>query len=284
MVVRRGCLLLCVLTLGCHALPGFEPEGDPAAARGLWEQGQDALRKGEPERAIGLYEQSLSADPAFTRSHMSLAAAHLEAGHDKEACEHLARYLQAHPEHTLIRSHYAELLLRLRRPRAARCEFERFSAEAQDSDDAVQRHLVHAHTRLMEIAEGERDEYAIRLNRALGLYWLARQRAAVKSPRDDLPAEGLLWRAAGELDHALRERPGEARPCWYLYAVWSLLGQKQVAHHWLRRASDAAPYSSPLTPAEWRSLTLACYAAEDRPRRLSVGAATVRERSALPAR
>ncbi len=267
MAVRGGCLLFCVLTLGCHTLPGFEPEGDPAAARELWQQGQDAMRKGEPERAIGFYEKSLDADPAFTRSHMSLAAAHLEAGHDQQACEHLARYLEAHPEHTLIRSHYAELLLRLHRPREARREFERFSAEAQDSDDAVQRHLVHAHTRLMEIAEGERDEYAVRLNRALGLYWLARQRAAVKGKRDELPAEGLLWRAAGELEHALRERPGEARPCWYLFAIWSQLGQKQAAQGWLRRAAEAAPYTSPLTAAEWRSLTLACHATEDPPRR-----------------
>jgi tetratricopeptide (TPR) repeat protein len=267
MVVRHGWLLLCLLVLGCHVFSGFEPEGDPAAARGLWEQGQQAMRKGEPERAIGFYEQSLAADPAFTRSHMSLAAAHLEAGHDEAACDHLGRYLEAHPEHTLVRSHYAELLLRLHRQRDARRQFERFSADAQDGDEALTRHLVHAHTRLMEIAEAQEDEYGTRLNRALGLYWLARQRAAVKGKRDDLPAEGLLWRSAGELDHALRQRPGEARPCWYLYAVWSQLGQKQVAQRWLRRASEAAPYSSSLTSAEWRSLTLACHADDDRPRR-----------------
>jgi Tfp pilus assembly protein PilF len=261
MRVRGDWLLLCLLSVGCHTFPGLEPQGDPTAARALWEQGQEAMRQNQPERAIGLYEQSLAADPAFTRTHMSLAAAHLEAGHDELACDHLSRYLEAHPEHTLVRSHYAELLLRLHRSQAAWREFERFTAEAQD-DDNLTHHLVHAHTRLMEIAEGDGDEYGSCLNRGLGLYWLARQRAALKEQRDELPAEALLCRAASELDHALRARPDEARPSWYLHVIWAQLGQKRVAHRYLRRASEAAPYSA-LTPAERRSLILARRATAD---------------------
>jgi tetratricopeptide (TPR) repeat protein len=261
MNVRRGWLLWFLGLLG-QAFVAFDVEGDPPDARAFWQQGQEAMRQGQPKRAIGFYERSLAADPAFTRCHMSLAAAHLEAGHDEAACEHLRRYLAAHPEHVAVRGHYAELLLRLHRRREARSEFERFTADAQDAGDGFTRHLVHAHTRLMEIAEGEDDEYGIRLNRGLGLYWLARERTTLTDPGGELPAEGLLCRAARELDRARRERPGEARPCWYLYAVWSQLAQKQLALRWLRRAAEAAPFSH-LTPAEGRSLGLACRAAAD---------------------
>jgi tetratricopeptide (TPR) repeat protein len=262
MRLRRGWLLLWFFSLGCHSLVGFEIDPDTEEAARLWRQGQEAMQQGRPERAIGFYEQSLAADPGFSRSHMSLAAAHLETGDDKAACEHLGRYVAANPEHALIRAHYAELLLRLGRRREARREFERFTADAQDGAERLARHLVHAHTRLMELAEGEEDNYAAQLHRGLGLYWLARERAAVKGADDRLAPEGLLCRAAGELARAHRERPGEARPCWYLHAAWSQLAQKHIALRWLRRAADAAPFSD-LTPAERRSLELACRTAEE---------------------
>jgi tetratricopeptide (TPR) repeat protein len=263
MILRRGWLLLWFFSLGCHSFVGFELDADGAAAPRLWQQGQEAMRQGQAERAIGFYERSLAADPAFSRSHMSLAAAYLEAGDDRAACDHLGRYVAANPEHALIRSHYAELLLRLHRCREARREFERFAADAQDGAEALGRHLVHAHTRLMELGEEEGDEYATRLHRGLGLYWLARERSALKGADDRLAPEGLLCRAARELARAHRERPEEARPCWYLYAVWSRLAQRQIALRWLRRAADAA-FGSDLAPAERRSLELACRAAEGR--------------------
>jgi tetratricopeptide (TPR) repeat protein len=261
MSARRG-WLLWFFGLGCYAFLTPDADGDPPAARGLWQQGQDAMRQGQAQRAIGFYEQSLAADPAFTRCHMSLAAAYLESGRDEAACVHLGKYLAAHPEHVLMHAHHAELLLRLHRGREARRAFERFTADAQDAGAQFTRHLVHAHTRLMEIAEGEEDEYGIRLHRGLGLYWLARERTTLKDADGELPAEGLLFRAARELDRAHRERPGAARPCWYLYAVWSQLAQKQLALRWLRRAAAAAPFTD-LTPAEIRSLDLACRAAAD---------------------
>ena len=64
-----------------------------------------------------------------------------------------------------------------------------------------------------------------------------------------MSAESLLCKAAGELILARRERPDEARPCWYLFEVWSQLAQRQPAARWLRAAEDAAPFSY-LTPAE----------------------------------
>ena len=75
-------------------------------------------------------------------------------------------------------------------------------------------------------------------------------------PEGELPVEGLLCKAAGELTLARLERPDEARPCWYLYEVWSHLAQRQSALRWLREADAAAPFSY-LTPNEQRRLSLA---------------------------
>jgi hypothetical protein len=258
----RCWLVFWFLGLGCHSALAWQTDHDTAAAK-LWDEGQKAMRDGQPARAIGFYEKSLAADPGRTRNHLSLAAAHMEAGDEQAACRHLGVYVGAHPEHTLMRSHYAELLLRLHREREARRQFERFCADAQEKPGEFSRHLIHTHTRLMEIARSGEDEYGQRLHRGLGLYWLSRERTALDPGEEQLPAEGLLYKAAAELQAAWRLRR-EARPSWYLYSVWSALGQRQAAQTWLRRAREAAPFSD-LSAAEQRGLVLADLAAASRP-------------------
>src|SRR5262249_33074183 len=170
---------------------------------------------------------------------------------------HLRQYVAAHPGELLVRAHLAELLLRLKRLSEARAEFEHLIAGAQGDQALSGRHLVHYHSRLMEIAEQTEDEYAEHLHRCIGLYLLACQRAGLAEPDGDLPAEGLLCKAAGELNLARLEHPDEARPCWYLYAVWSKLGQQQPALRCLRAADEASPFTY-LTPVEKYDLRLAC--------------------------
>lgn len=245
---------------GAHASRPPEtaaPSHPSPSARQLWEKGQLALRQGRPDEAIACYRQSLAADPRLLRVHLSLAAACLEKGDKDAAGAHLGQYLQAHPEHLLVRAQYAELLHRLRRPAEARQQFQRFVADAQDHGEPAHRYLIHSHTRLMEIAEEEASDYDLYLNRGIGLLLLARQRLELPEPDGELSAEGLLCKAAEELTLACQERPGEARPCWYLYEVWSALGQRQPALRRLRQAESAAPFSY-LTPAEQGRLTLAC--------------------------
>jgi len=255
--MSRSCLpLFCLFCVGCQALVALEPESGSAAAA-LWEQGQAAMRVGQPEKAVESYEQSLATDAAFTRNHLSLAAAYLEMGKDTEACVHLAKYVAAHPEHGIVRMHYAELLVRLHRAKEGRAEYEQFIADLQDQEDESVHGMIHCHSRLMELAEAEEDDYAAHLHRGIGLYLLARERIALAAAAGDLSAEGLLCKAAGELSMARTLRPAEARPCWYLYAVWSRLAQQQPARRCLREAGAAAPFTF-LTPAEQRSLQLAC--------------------------
>src|SRR5262249_10496521 len=148
----------------------------------------------------------------------SLAAAHLGEGRDGEAAEHLAAYVRAEPGHVTVRGHYAELLLRLGRPEAAREQFERLVADCQEDDGLAEVHLIPGHSRLMEIAEAHEDEYGEHLHRGIGLYLLARRRAALAGVPGGPSPEALLCKAAGELTLARLRRPDEARPCWYLYA------------------------------------------------------------------
>jgi tetratricopeptide (TPR) repeat protein len=261
MADRLVWLLLPLAVAGCSSLPSVELPADPAvepsAARLLWEQGQDAMRRGQPDKAIACYEQSLAADPSLTQAHLSLAATFLEVGNDAAACPHLGVYVEARPEEYLMRAHYAELLYRLNKPAEAREQFTQFMAQAQEQGESAASSLIHCHSRLMEIAAKEDDAYGEHLNRGIGLLLLARARATVTDPDDAEDGEGLLCKAAGELTLAGMEQPDEARPCWYLFEVWSQLSQRQPAERWLRRADNAAPFSS-LTPAEQRGLQLAC--------------------------
>jgi tetratricopeptide (TPR) repeat protein len=256
MAMRHGWLLLGLLGLGCHGVLPAEPDAEQPQAKELWQQGQTALRQGRTDESIALYQQSLAADPSLTRNHLSLAAAYLEKGQDALACTHLAEYVKAHPEHVSMRVHLAELLLRLHRADEARAEFERTIADAQDQPEERGRHLFHCHSRLVDIAEETGDEYGEYLNRGIALYVLARERATLPDPDGELSTQALLCKAAGQLGLAGQQRPEEARPCWYLYEVWSQLAQREMALRWLREADDAAPFSY-LTPAEQRSLELA---------------------------
>jgi tetratricopeptide (TPR) repeat protein len=215
------------------------------------------MAEGQPEQAIADFQESLRQDPTLARNHLSLAAAYLAQGNDAEAEPHLGRYLDAQPDHLVVRMNYADLLLRLGRPRDARNQLERFIADVQDHDTLARQHLVPSHSRIMEIAQGYEDHYGEHLNRGIGLYLLACRRAELPDEDGPLTVEGLLCKAAAELTLARLDRPNEARPYWYLHEVWEQLSQQQPALRCLRQAARTAPFSY-LTPAESRKLHLAC--------------------------
>jgi tetratricopeptide (TPR) repeat protein len=248
-----GCgLLWCV----CPVLAG-QQEDEAPAAESLWEQGQKAMHRGHPEQAVVCYQQSLEKSPALTCNHLSLAAALLELGKTEAACIQLGKYVAANAGDIDIRLQYAELLARLHQDREARAQFERCVRDAQEqAGEAAAAHLIHCHSRLMEIAEAAEDSYEEHLNRGIGLYLLARQATGVAEAEGEVSSESLYCKAAGELTLARRERPEEARPLWYLYGVWSRLAQRPPAQSCLNDAKEAAPFSY-LTPVEQRGLHLA---------------------------
>ncbi len=97
MPARSRVLCLLLACAGCQGLPFAAPAADPAEARRRWEEGQAAMQRQEPDRAIACYHASLAADPGMVQNHLSLAAAHLQQGDAAAACAHLARYVEAHP-------------------------------------------------------------------------------------------------------------------------------------------------------------------------------------------
>jgi len=196
-------------------------------AIGLWEKGQKAIMDGQPDAAVRLYKQSLAADPALHRNHLSLAAAYLEMGKDDLAAAAMERYLDHQPDHLSVRQHYGELLIRSGRIPEARMQIDRFLSEAQKQGqgEAI---LLHAHSRLLEIAEGQDDSYEEHFHRGVGLYYLAGQPVAPGTEADNLP-ENLLCKAALQLNQAVRLQPHQPRPRFYLNLVWSKLGQTQPA-------------------------------------------------------
>jgi hypothetical protein len=215
------------------------------------------MRDGYTDQAIACYEQSLAEDPRFAANHLSLAAAYLEKGEQARACPHLAQYLDACPDELRVRGHYAELLYRLKNYSEARIQYNRFVREAQEESGLAAQNLLHCHSRLMLIALEQDDPYAEHLHRGIGLLHLARARASLEDADGGPAREGLLCKAAAELILARQQQPDEARPSWYLYEVWSQLAQRQPALRSLHEADTAAPFSY-LTPAEQRSLELAC--------------------------
>jgi tetratricopeptide (TPR) repeat protein len=249
------CCVLIILIVSAPSLFSAEPA---LSSPGLdaWQKGQKALLEGHSQEAIECFQQSLKLEPSLTRSHLSLAAAYLAQAQEEQAAEQLNEYLQAQPEHYLVRGQYAEVLWRLDRLADAREQFERFEADLQDHESQARDQLVNCQGRLMNIAERSDDEYGRHLHRGIALYWLARQRAEIIDGPEELSTESLLCQSASELVLARHEGPEEARPCWYLHEVWSQLGQRQPAQRWLRAAEKAALLSY-LTPAEQRRLHFA---------------------------
>lgn len=250
---RLALLALVGCTLSCQTL--VVPPAENPAAR-LWDKGQEAMKAGQVQEAVTCYQMSLAADPDFSRNHLSLAAALLERGDEEGATLHLERYLAANPDHLAVRGHYAELLRKQGRLGEARTEYNRFDADAQELGPDGRGHLIHCHSRLMEIAEQRDDEYAEHLHRGIGLYHLACERpGATDEQRQEV--ESLLCKAAGELTMARLHRPAEGRASLYLYEVWARLGQSRPARRALREADEAAPFSA-LTPHEQGRLQTAC--------------------------
>ncbi len=254
----RQLAILCLICLGCQSMTANDqpaPAPREEQAQALWQQGQQAMQAGEPEQAIALYEQSLAENGRLQQNHLSLAAALLEKGDDSAACEHLQLYLQVHPEHKNARFYHAELLAKLGRHAAAHGEFELAVRQEQEASAPDLKHLVHCHSRLLEIGEELGEDYLVHLHRGIGMLLLAQQCAAL----DDAAAattEALLCKAIAALQRARSLRPEEARPCWYLHAAWRQLAQPQPARRWLVAARRHAPFSE-LTPAEARDLWLA---------------------------
>ncbi|MBX9583456.1 MAG: hypothetical protein K2X87_24410 [Gemmataceae bacterium] len=143
----------------------------------------------------------------------------------------------------MFRAQLAELLLTLDRPAEARAEFERFVADAQAAGGPPGKHLVHCHTRLMEIGRRADDRFAERFHKGVGLLRLS----ADLGP--DESAEGALCQALKALTEAKDLRPADPRVHLYLADAYGMTGNRRAAEVARAVARDRAAPGS-LTPAE----------------------------------
>jgi hypothetical protein len=227
------------------APPPAVPRVEPTVSRGQKEE--------EPPVEIRVAAKS----PDTTHQHLVLAVNLLEAGEEESATEHLKQYVTQRPDQWAARAQLGELLFRREKFVESRLQFELFVALAQEKPESIFRTLIHCHSRLVEIAEIQEDDYQEHLNRGIGLYLLACRRATEPDPEGEHSATSLFCRAAAALQEAREEQPEEARPHFYLYQVWKHLGQHSAAARALA-AADAFALLSRLTPAERRDLQLAC--------------------------
>jgi tetratricopeptide (TPR) repeat protein len=186
---------------------------------------------------------------AVTVDSLTRAAECLERGDDAGALPHLRAHVRAHPGAVMIRAHLAEVLYRLGKSAEARTQFERVVADAQPLTGGARKHLVHWHTRIMEIAQAANDEYAESLNRGIGLMLLVRRWDAEPGRRDEAAAERTLVKALAALRAARAARPGDARANLYIADALERLGQVSAARA-ARRAAKAALPDAGVTATE----------------------------------
>jgi tetratricopeptide (TPR) repeat protein len=222
-----------------------------------WRAGQKSLDAGDPVNALRSFRQSLSINPDSAKTHLSMAAACLAQGNDSIASIHLKISLELEPSNVIVRQNYADLLLRMNQLEEARDQFNLFIKDTQQFGEQANRHMIHAHSRLMAISEQLGDVYEEHLNRGIGLYLLALEKT--KKDQQEVPndqnLEALLFRAAGELTQARLTRNDQIRPCWYLYLVWNKLACSQPAQRWYRITAQDASLEY-LTPKEFQDFHL----------------------------
>jgi hypothetical protein len=274
----RVVILICVIAVGgCHMFvrtggpesvetrSGAVPPANPYAGRapepppGALNRGQKptpapavkAQPVGRTKGTASIGPDDAPAVPAVPDA-LELAADCLDRGDSVGAARHLARHVDRHPDQVLFRLQLAELLYEQERFADAGRHFETAVGYAQDGSPAVRKHLIHCHTRLMEVARVTADAYAERLHRGIGLYLVAVQLTGRTEAEE---VERLLCKAAAELREAQAVRPADPRAAWYLYRVWVKLGQPRPAERALREARAGAGLAD-LTAIETRDLAL----------------------------
>ena len=199
----------------------------------------------QQERAAAMEDD---ADP------LTQAAQSLSRGDQSTAARHLQTYVDQHPDQLMFRAQLAELLLRLDRLDEAKSQFEQFVLAAQQTKGATNDHMVHCHTRLMEIAQRNGERFDEVFHRGLGLLLLV-QRLERESGRADETREEVLCQAIQALNQARQMRPTDPRTHLSLAEDYLDAGNRRSARVAFATARNLAVPGG-LTPAEQDQLGL----------------------------
>jgi hypothetical protein len=221
----RGVPIVILAILGCESLR----DSNPVSPRGVAVAGNASPVSGitlVEARAIDPPTVAPSA-PEESDDPLTLAAECLQRGDQASAAGHLGAYVRLHPDQIMFRAHLAELLLKLERVDESRDHFDRFIAAAQETSGPPRDHLVHCHTRLMEIAHRRKDAFAESFHRGVGLWLLFRQTPS--DSRDEGFGEEVLCKALAALNEAKEYQPTDPRVHVYLAEVHEAMGNRRAA-------------------------------------------------------
>ncbi|MFL5245341.1 MAG: hypothetical protein ACJ8FY_24860 [Gemmataceae bacterium] len=258
-LIATGCFML-----GCHSFMQFgEKESDHVSPAAI----KDGVRASDVKDEA--HTQPATVQTAFLKlgsapERVVTVVERLVGPQELDLTKDRAKDSEEALQSLLIRLHYAEHLVKQSRDADARKEFDRFICDAQDLSPLPLRQLIHGHSRLMELAMNDEDEYGEHFHRGAGLFYLACQSTELGETNGKLNVEALLCQAAGELTLAKMQKPDQPRPSWYLHEVWLRLDQRRPAQRSLRDAQSTSPFGS-LTPAERRGLYSAVAARENYP-------------------
>src|SRR5262249_50104940 len=131
---------------------------------------------------------------------------------------------------------------------AAKVHLERFVADAQGSTGPPRDHLVHAHTRLLEIALRADDPFAEEFHRGVGLFLLVKEQDG-DAGRDEGLCEEMLCKAMKALCQGRELGRGAPRAGLYLAEVYDRMGNRRAAEA-ERAAARGGVVAGALTPVE----------------------------------
>ncbi|MBA4188509.1 MAG: hypothetical protein C0467_10935 [Planctomycetaceae bacterium] len=173
-------------------------------------------------------EPRLEAEPDPAPDPLSLAAECLVRGDHANAAVHLESHVREHPDQLMFRAQLADLLVRVGREETAKVHYERFAIDARRSTGVPRKHLVHVHTRLMELAQRDGDRNTEVFHRGVGLLLLTEEQDGLPD-RDEGFCEEMLCKAMKALTEAKELNPGDARVRLRLAEVYDRMGNRRAA-------------------------------------------------------
>ncbi len=181
------------------------------------------------------------ATPKDEADHLRLAAEHLDRSDEAGAVPHLQAHLRQQPDSIMVRAYLGELLLKTGELAESKSHFELFARDAAGISAPARKHLVHVHTRLMELAGRTDDTFGEQLHRGIGLVLLVKQWRDADEPADAALTERTLVQAVKALKLADAERADDARVWFYLAEAWSQLDQPSSARSAIRKVMHCQP-------------------------------------------
>ncbi|MCI0702927.1 MAG: hypothetical protein L0241_17765 [Planctomycetia bacterium] len=247
-IASGWCLLLgFVAVIGCESIRSSPPSAAPPAL-------STTVATPKSVEILRTSATQPQPPPPVEDDPLVLVADCLKRSDFAEAAKHLEAYVRAHPDQLMFREQLAELYFRANKPADAKFHFEKFIADAQAGPVAVQAHLVHCHTKLMEIAQSTSDEFGELFHRGVGLLLLVKEPASEKD-RDEAFCEEMLCKAIRALLEAKEIKPHDPRVRLYLAEAHDRANNRRAADA-ERTATRTGVVSGELTATERKQVLL----------------------------